>query len=275
MRAVACLGNYAKEPYYFEKLDIRVFCMEELCCCLKENAFLLGTEIMQDSLLKFIANQCDVPQLSRELYPLVHKKGSVSTFVTMILEYVGFYSQEEIRQVERVLKQGAHLSDFAKRKAQIDYMVEKKRYASALEEYEQLYENMPKSVEAASVLHNMGVVYAHMMMYQKAGECFLQAYELGGNEESFVAYLGARRFELTDREYVDFAAELPQQYANEMALEKILEQAGENWENSPRYMGILNMKEWRNEERRNSYEKESRMIMDSLKNEYRSSVSNG
>ena len=39
--------------------------------------------------------------------------------------------------------------------------------------------------------------------------------------------------------------------------------------------GILNMKEWRNEERRNSYEKESRMIMDSLKNEYRSSVSNG
>ena len=39
--------------------------------------------------------------------------------------------------------------------------------------------------------------------------------------------------------------------------------------------GILNMKEWRNEGRRNSYEKESRMIMDSLKNEYRSSVSNG
>ena len=103
----------------------------------------------------------------------------------------------------------------------------------------------------------------------------MQAYELNGNEESFVAYLGARRFELTDREYVDFAAELPQQYANEMALEKILEQAGENWENSPRYMGILNMKEWRNEERRNSYEKESRMILDSLKNEYRSSVSNG
>jgi hypothetical protein len=37
----------------------------------------------------------------------------------------------------------------------------------------------------------------------------------------------------------------------------------------------MNMKEWRDEERLNSYEKESQMIMDSLKNEYRSSVSNG
>ncbi len=272
MRAVACLGNYAKVPYYFEKLDIRVFCMEELCYCLKENAFLLGTEIMQDNLLKFIANECDVPKLARELYPLVHKKGSVSTFVSMILEYVGFYSQEEISQVERVLKQGAHLSDFEKRKVQIDYMVEKKRYASALEEYEQLYESMPKSVGAARILHNMGVVYANMMRYQKAAECFLQAYEISGNEDSFIAYLGAKRFELTDREYVDFAAGLPQHYANELELEKILEQAGENWENSPGYMGILNMKEWREEERLNQYEAESRMILENLKNEYRSSV---
>ena len=99
--------------------------MEELCCCLKENAFLLGTDIMQDSLLKFISNECDVPQLARELYPLVHKRGNLSTFVTMILEYVGFYSPEEIRQVEKVLKQGANLPDYEKQKIQIDYMVEK------------------------------------------------------------------------------------------------------------------------------------------------------
>jgi len=272
MRAVACLGNYAKVPYYFEKLDIRVFCMEELCYCLKENAFLLGTEIMQDSLLKFIANECDVPKLARELYPLVHKKGSVSTFVSMILEYVGFYSPEEIRQVEKVLKQGAHLSDFEKRKVQIDYMAEKKRFASALEEYEQLYESMPKSVESARVLHNMGVVYANMMMYQNAAECFRQAYEISGDDNSFISYLGAKRFELTDREYVDFAAALPQHYANELELEKLLEQAHEVWEKSPEYIGITNMKEWREEERLNHYEAESRMILANLTKEYRSSV---
>ncbi len=272
MKAIACMGSYAKVPYYFEKLDIRVSCMEELCYCLKENAFLLDTEIMHDDLLKFISNECDVPQLARELYPLVHKKGNVSTFVSMILEYVGFYTQEEIRQIEMVLKQGAHLSDYEKRKVQIDYMAEKKKYTSALEEYERLYESMRGSSTAANVLHNMGVVYANMMMYDKAAAAFLQAYELGGNNGSFIAYLGAKRFGLTDREYVDFVAELSQHYAEEMELEKLLEHVNEAWENSPGYMGIINMKEWRQEGRLNKYEEESRMILESLKNEYRSSV---
>ncbi len=272
MKAIACMGSYARAPYYFEKLDMRVSSMEELCYLLKENAFLLGTEIMQDGLLKFIGSECDVPELARELYPLVHKKGSVSTFVAMILEYVGFYSEEEIRQVEKVLKQGAHLSEYEKSKMQIDYMAEKKRYNSALEEYENLYARMPKGVQAGEILHNIGVVYANMMMYDKAAKAFLEAYELNHNSDSFVAYLGAKRFELTDREYVDFAAQLSEFYKEEMELEKLLERINEAWENSPGYMGIIHMKEWRQEGRLRKYEEEGQMIADTLKNEYRSSV---
>ncbi len=272
MRAIACMGNYAKVPYYFEKLDIRVFCLEELCYCLKENAFLLGSEIMQDSLLKFISNECDVPALARELYPLVHKRGSVSTFVSMILEYVGFYSQEEIQQVEKILKQGAHLSEYEKRKVQIDYMVEKKRYSLALEEYTQLYRQMPKGVEAGRVLHNMGVVYTHMMMYDKAAEAFWQAYELNRDSLSMVAYLGAKRFVLTDQEYIDFVAGLPEHYSEELELEKLLDGASEQWEDSPGYMGLIHMQEWRQEGRINRYEEECEMILENLKKEYRSSM---
>ena len=272
MKAIACMGNYAKVPYYFEKLDIRVFCMEELCCCLKENAFLLGPEIMHDSLLKFISNECDVPQLARELYPLVHKKGNVSTFVAMIMEYVGFYSPEEIRQVEKILKQGAHLPDYEKRKIQIDYMTEKKKYAAALEEYALLYEQMPKGPQSAAVLHNMGVIHTNMMMYQKASKLFLEAYRQGGNNASFIAYLGAKRFSMTDQEYVDFAAELTDQYDNAMELEKVLEHVNEAWENSSGYMGIVNLKEWRQEGRLRKYEEESNMILENLKSDYRDSV---
>lgn len=272
MKAIACLGNYAKVPYYFEKLDIRVFSMEELCYCLKENAFLLGREIMHESLLKFIGNECDVPQLARELYPLVHKKGNLSTFVAMILEYVAFYSPEEIRHVETILKQGANLPDFEKQKVQIDYMVQKKKYAAAMEEYGRLYEGMPKDARAGAVLHNKGVVYARMMMYRKAAEAFWNAYQLNGSNQSFVAYLGAKRFELTDKEYVDFAAELTEHYANEMELEQLLDRANEEWENSETYLGIVNLKEWRQEGRIEKYEEERELILRDMKNEYKDSL---
>lgn len=272
MRAIACIGNYAKVPYYFEKLDIRVFCLEELCYCLKENAFLLGSEVMHDTLLKFISNECDVPELARELYPLVHKKGSVSTFVSMILEYVGFYSPEEIAQIEKILKQNAHLPEYEKRKVQIDYLVEKKRYSLALEEYTELYQQMPQGTAAGGVLHNIGVVYARMMMYDKAAEAFRKAYELNHDSLSMVAFLGAKRFVLTDQEYVDFVAGLSEYYAEEMELERLLEASNEQWEDSAGYLGIVNMQEWRQEGRFHKYDDECGMILENLKKEYRSSM---
>jgi len=272
MKAIACLGNYAKVPYYFEKLDIRVSCMEELCFCLKENAFFLGREIMHDSLLKFIANECDVPQLARELYPLVHKRGNLSTFVVMILEYVAFFSPEEIRSVEKVLKQGQNLSDFEKQKIQIDYMAEKKKYASALEEYTRLFESMPKDTKAGAVLHNKGVVYARLMMYREAAESFWEAYGLNGSEESLTAYLGAKRFELTDREYVDFVAELTESHANVLQLEEKLNKAVAAWEASENYQGILNLKEWCKDGLAEQYDSEREAILQDLISEYKESV---
>ena len=86
MKAIVCFGEYAKSSYHFEKLGISVNCMEELCYCLKENACLLGREIMEDRLIRFIDTECKVPQLAKELYSLAHQKGSLSAFVTLILE---------------------------------------------------------------------------------------------------------------------------------------------------------------------------------------------
>lgn len=125
MKASLCVGEYCENAYNVEGLDIRVYSMEELCYCLKENAFLLDLSIMNDKLVDWIGEECKVWELAKQLYPMVHKQGSLSVFVVTILQYVGMYDPEEILQVEQVLKQGAGLSNLEKRKSQIDYMVEK------------------------------------------------------------------------------------------------------------------------------------------------------
>ena len=45
MKASLCVGEYCETAYNIEELEIRVYCMEELCYCLKENAFLLDMSI--------------------------------------------------------------------------------------------------------------------------------------------------------------------------------------------------------------------------------------
>ena len=122
MKASLCVGEYCENAYNVEGLDIRVYSMEELCYCLKENAFLLDLSIMNDKLVDWIGEECKVWELAKQLYPMVHKQGSLSVFVVTILQYVGMYDPEEILQVEQVLKQGAGLSNLEKRKSQIDYI---------------------------------------------------------------------------------------------------------------------------------------------------------
>ena len=52
MKASLCVGEYCENAYNVEGLDIRVYSMEELCYCLKENAFLLDLSIMNDKLVE-------------------------------------------------------------------------------------------------------------------------------------------------------------------------------------------------------------------------------
>ena len=69
MKASLCVGEYCETAYNIEELEIRVYCMEELCYCLKENAFLLDMSIMNDKLVDWIGEECRVRELAKQLYP--------------------------------------------------------------------------------------------------------------------------------------------------------------------------------------------------------------
>ena len=64
---------------------MKVYCMEELCCCMKENAFLLDLSLLNDELPDWIEQECGLRELAKALHFMVHKQGSLSGFVTTIL----------------------------------------------------------------------------------------------------------------------------------------------------------------------------------------------
>lgn len=283
MRISLCVGEYSATPFYITGLDMPICCMEELCYCLKENAFLLDTSLLEDGLADWIGNCCGLQELARELYPLIHKQGSLSALVTLILEYVGFYSAETIRDVEQVIKQGAGLSSIEKRKKQIDYMVSKKKYLAAIKGYDTLLstwregdgktQEVPAAGIRASILHNKGVALAGMMLYDQAAEIFHAAYETEPNEASFQAYLAAKRMELEEGEYISFVAELTEHYDETLKLEKQIEQIALDWQEHVDYKRLEQRLEWRaGNEKQKYYDENERLIL-ALKNSYRSSVS--
>lgn len=278
MRVSVCVGDYATTPYCIPGLELNVYSMEELCYCIKENAFLLDFSLMNDGLIDWIERQCGLKNLARELYPLAHKNGSLSAFAMKILAYTGLYDESVIREIGQVLKKGAGLSSLEKRKSQIDHLVRQKKFLSALRGYDQLLESWgeleqdreqpPAASTRASILHNKGVALAGLMRYGQAADCFQAAYQISGEEDDYMEYLAARRMELPESDYVAFAAENAGNYQCVLQLEKKLEQLIQEWESQPEYLRLYNRRELRGTDRQR-YQEESSSLMQTLKDSYR------
>lgn len=282
-RPIVCIGNYAKNPYYFESLGVRVFCMEELAYCLRENAFLLDADIMSDQLLVWIEKECGAAVLARELHPLVHQKGSLSEFVRMILEYTAFYDMEVVRQVEQTLKRGAGLSLYEKQKARVDYLLEKRRYVLAVQGYEELlarWESEKTGSQGdspaaegvkAALLHNKGVALVGLMQYKEASDAFRQAWEQQKSPENLKCYLAVKRMELSESDYIAFAAELPESLEISLELEKTMESLRSQWQEDETYGKLKRLEELRSSDAARYYE-EADGLSAALKEQYRQNV---
>lgn len=287
MRTCISIGDYTTTPYCIAGLEVPVYCIEELCYCIKENAFLLDGSLMSDALVDWIGSECGLKELAENLFPLIHRQGSLSTFVIMILEYVGLYDSTVIQSVVQVLKKGAGLSGIEKRKRQIDYMVEKKKYMAALRGYDALLAKweeqagedretspeLPAAEVRASILHNKGVAMAHLMQYAKAAECFRQAAEISHRTSEYVTYLAAKRMELSEGDYIAFAAGVSGSYDGALQLEKTLERVQKGWEEQVSYKRLAARKSWREGSDRHKYYEENERLTQALKDDYRESVS--
>lgn len=289
MRVSVCIGNYAKTPYCVPGLGINVFCMEELCFCLKENAFLLDLSLMNDSLLDWVERECGLRELAKALHPLVHRQGSLSAFVLAVQRYAGFFDEAVIQETEQVLKQGAGLTGLEKRKSQIDYLVKKKSYRQALRGYDELLQTLEKEQGSmaedfpeaknspaekeflAKIWHNKGVAYAGLMFYGKAAECFQKASEWNAGDEYRMDFLAAKRMELSEEAYVSFAATHEEWHFDTLELEKKLERIVEDWEQEPDYLRLYNRKDLRSRDRR-KFCKDSERLTQALKDSYRAGM---
>ena len=283
MQAYLCVGNYSSVPYVIQGLEIRTYCMEELCYAIKENAFLLDGSIMSDTLLNWIREQCGLKELADYLYPMVHRQGSLSTYVSAILQYVGLYDAETIKQVEQILKKGAGLSNLEKRKEQVDFLAKKKKYVAAIRGYDSLllkWEEfgemglaVPGDELKAAIYHNRGVAYARLMLYGQAGDSFLAAYRIGGAEEEYFCFLATKRMELPERQYVSFASGEMEHYELTLQLEKKMEELQREFKLQPEKLMLRERELAKVSGDEHRYQEEGVRLCQALKDAYRFSVS--
>ena len=88
-----------------------------------------------------------------------------------------------------------------------------------------------------------------------------------------MAYLAAKRMELSDGEYIALVAELSGSYEQTLVLEKKLEDLLRQWQEQADYQRLMLRREWRDGSGKQKYYDENERLTLGLKNSYRNSVS--
>ncbi|MCR5255804.1 MAG: hypothetical protein K6D96_07700 [Acetatifactor sp.] len=230
-RLCLSVGAYSETPYCISGLQKRIHSIEELCFVINENAFLIDSGLMDEKLVEWIGSNLGLEDLARDLLTMVRNKSSLSSFVSLIMDYVGLYDESTVKHIDKVLKEGAGLSGLEKRKRQIDFMLNAGSILAAIKQYELLLEKCDEENRQsadfvdkikAAVLHNEGVAYTRIFDYVKGGECFKKAYDYQPDPVHYKSYIACKKFSLTDREYLDFVAENSEGYEYSVWLEKNL-----------------------------------------------------
>ena len=273
-RALLCTGKYAQKPYYFSKVCVNVYCVEELCFLFASNPFVIDNDIMDKELARWIDEECGLADLGHPLLRLFNRGSQPGIFVNTILDYVNYCTPRQRAKIEEVLKSSAGLNDYERKKKQADYLLKNHRNRMALNEYERLSRELPEAESALkpSIYHNMGVAYAGFFMFDMAARYFKKAYDMSGNTESGVQFLAAKRLSLHEEAYVAFIAEHGEYHELSLQVEKRLMDAKGQFEASEekRMMSALGI--YKDEGNVASYYEEIDKQITVLKDEYRQLV---
>lgn len=273
-KVLLCMGEYAKNPYFVEKVYINVYSIEEFCYCMIRNVHMIDREIMSGRLIDWIKEECGLPELAGELSERMDEEHTISSFLGYILEYTGYGTRSEIEWVKGELTNGSGLTAFEKKKARADYFVKNHKYVLALKLYDILLEELPEAerVLRAKAYHNRGVVYTGLFRFRRAAESFRLAYECDGEEESLLACLAANRMCMDETEYVNFAAGLGQGYEQSLQVEKLIDETKNQFEGTQECRMLFTLKVCKEEDNTVSYYEEIEHITGELKERYRELV---
>lgn len=238
------VGKYARTPYTFDSIGMRVYCAEELCYIVSRQATAISRELPNKRLVKWIGDALGLTELAGSLNALLKDREPAGAFAAQILHYVGFYDEGTALAVEGAYDATENADADTSRKYRIDAIARSGRYAQALVEYDALLDTLEAGTALyAKTLENMGSVFARLSMYSEAADYILQAYDMQPERATLMKYLAAKQLQLGDDGFARFLLEHPEYHNVSIDLTNRIGNLTKMWGDSRQHGDLEQLKE--------------------------------
>ncbi len=272
-----CVGRYANTPLVIKNTYIRVWCLEELCYYICENADLLDDSFVSNEMLEWLSEECGLRELVQKLVKIRKVSMKLESLVEEILSWAHYVSDEEQKRISRVIRAGRAMPDTRRGMVLADYFLRGGHYVLALHTLESVLNDSgmrgPDAKQKSHILQDMGVIHARMFCFAEAAELFKRAYELDGSRQAMFSWLAAKRMELPDDEYLKFVATLPEDITVPTEVEEEIERIRKDYPGEGREAQLEELRRMRIGSERGEYEGRARRMLEEEKDNYRKYMS--
>lgn len=237
-RVILCVGKEAKRPYVFQGTGDRVFCIEELCHVLYQNAFEVQEELYSEELLRFIGEELGLSERAEYMRHLIDAHAGAKDVMVACFCSADYYDAREIKAFLKEYDAFYEKSPLERKKWKADRLWEEGKEQEAGGLYQEILlsgslAELPNEVYG-DLLHNVGVMKMRSGNISQAVEYFRDAYDRNGADDTlrqyFIALTLSGQKERMDQELKVLAprSEVTAQVAQEVyAARNAAEQTGE------------------------------------------------
>ncbi len=275
------IGIYSQIPYVIPGIEIPVYCIEELCVALYENAVLIDEQLINKSLIEWIYRDLGLKELADSLSNIANQKKGLGEFAGFILDYTGLFERSTVFEICRILAAGAGMSTIERQKKQADNLSESGNYEAAIHAYRNIISKWNESDAEGSpavssllskIYNNLGCSYAGMMKYRLAAVSFKKAYECENDPEYRHRYIAALRLSMTGTEFIKYVATHPDLGPDSIAIEGEIDGLKKEYETGGEGISHQIMKNTKQQLEGGDISLDNEHILDGLKDKYRSQM---
>ncbi len=183
---IMCTNELAKQPLLMKDLDIRVYSAEELCYYIYQNLYVISDAFMDDLLVNFLEQQCNLKDVAEKIKHLIDSRASLGLVMTTILKEINYYNEAEIENFEARLEQMKRQNPLEKLMLKANLFYKKGKYQSAIKVYKELLEQKRDQALGnefyARVRQHMAVCFLKLYLYPEAMEQLVSAYKEASEE---------------------------------------------------------------------------------------------
>ena len=275
-RVILCSGKRAENPFVMKASGRKVYTVEELCYCLRDELDTLDGDVLGQELAVFLGKELGLSDRAETLRKLIDGNSDLKSRLVVVLCSSDLYTAPEINDICEEFERNLNMTPLSRAKKIADRHLAEGRIKTALAAYREILSDERigelGDSELSTIIHNCGVIKMRLGYPEEAASLFLRAYAHSDEKETVRCYLLALKLLGDEERYIKEAMRLFDNGEMLKTLEDEISELLERFEESGGLDGVERLRTLMEENRPGEFDRIAHEQIAELKTSYRADI---